>query len=693
MASVKRIRVFANCDMTMIAWQADAKIPGCRGFALQREVDGAPGDATNGFVNTYVGFVGQQHKPGEARSSTLWPVQRYVWNDYAPSQGQKVRYRVVPMIGPAANLVQAPESDCSPYTGWITVGTSQTPGFEAWFNRGIVGAQFLSRQFGSQAEFTQKLTADINAEGDNPTRDFLGGPLRAELLRLLAQVKTDGTTIYAALYELNGPQMIAALSSLGKNCNLILASGAFNTKAKDVRARIDENWKVREQLRKQDKINLFDRLVSGNHFAHNKFIVFCDKSGNPVSVWTGSTNTTVTGLCTQVNNGILIKDPKTANAYKARWDELKAAGDGYPPSLSNEGSTPAQDTLGSVPVTAWNVPCNKYVDLKDAKQYIQAAKQGVLFLMFNPGTGGKKGKEPSLLQDIQALTAKNLYIHGVINQTQAAPVAGDPGGGQESTIQFIKSNQQSPAVPTEAITPHQLTAANKQWFHEGFHFSNVMIHSKVVVVDPFGANPVVMTGSHNMGPKASKENDDNMVIIRNAAGLAQEYAVNILGVYGHYKWLYNAWKKAKDAAPPVPKGSKAPPIPVEPSYDGNVDSDQWQDWEMAGENLQFMQFLMGDRITPVSSAKPTVQAKTATTQSSQPARQRLGAKKAAAKRAVVKKAAPKPRSGSASRQGAGKRSSINRKAKTALTAKRNSGRTSAKKRAATKASAKRARTR
>jgi phosphatidylserine/phosphatidylglycerophosphate/cardiolipin synthase-like enzyme len=113
----------------------------------------------------------------------------------------------------------------------------------------------------------------------------------------------------------------------------------------------------------------------------------------------------------------------------------------------------------------------------------------------------------------------------------------------------------------------------------------VMIHSKVVLIDPFGQNPVLMTGSHNMGPKASQDNDDNLVIIENAPGLAAEYAVNIMGVYGHYKWLYNAWKKASAAAPPAPKGAKAPPVPVNPTYDGNVDSDAWQMWETTGENL------------------------------------------------------------------------------------------------------------
>ncbi|QNI30841.1 hypothetical protein H7849_17190 [Alloacidobacterium dinghuense] len=640
MPSIQKIRVFVNCDMTLIAWQADGKIPECRGFALERQVRGAAGDAKDGFVNTYVGFEGQQHTSGEAQPSTVWPVQRYIWNDYAPSQGQTVRYRVVPMLGPASNLRQAPQSQWSDWSDWITVGTAQTPGFKAYFNRGIVGAQFLSRQFSSSADFTKALTGDINSNRPNAVRTFLSGPLRVALLDLLAQAKSDGGTIYAALYELNDREILSGLAALGRRCNLLLGSGAFNKTSKDVHKQTDENYQVRATLRKAGKINLYDRIVGGVHFAHNKFIVFCDKQGNPTTLWTGSTNTTVTGLCTQVNNGLLIEDATLAAAYKTRWTELKGAGNGYPSSLMVEGSTPAKAPLGSASITAWNVPCNKYVDLIDAKAYIRAAKQGVLFLMFNPGTGGTKGKEPSLLQDIQALGQRGLYIHGVINQTQAAPKKDEPGGGAKSTVSFTEHNEIQNPVSTEAITPHQITEANMNWFHQEFHFSNVMIHSKVVVVDPFGEKPVVMTGSHNLGPKASKSNDDNLVIIEDAPGLAQEYAVNILGVYGHYKWLYNAWRQAKDAAPPAAKRTKAPPIPVKPSYDGNKDSDAWQDYQMAGENLQLTQFVMGETVTKVTPAKAKKIAKAArpATSPKTPLRKKPATKKAARKRPAKKAA-------------------------------------------------------
>jgi phosphatidylserine/phosphatidylglycerophosphate/cardiolipin synthase-like enzyme len=63
-----------------------------------------------------------------------------------------------------------------------------------------------------------------------------------------------------------------------------------------------------------------------------------------------------------------------------------------------------------------------------------------------------------------------------------------------------------------------------------------MVHSKVVVIDPFGRHPVVMTGSLNMGPKASAVNDENLLIIEGNGALASQYATKIMEIYNQYQW-------------------------------------------------------------------------------------------------------------------------------------------------------------
>jgi len=58
----------------------------------------------------------------------------------------------------------------------------------------------------------------------------------------------------------------------------------------------------------------------------------------------------------------------------------------------------------------------------------------------------------------------------------------------------------------------------------------IAVHSKVIVLDPAGKNPVVMTGSHNSSDRASTKNDDNLSFIRGDSQLALTYAARIVSI-------------------------------------------------------------------------------------------------------------------------------------------------------------------
>lgn len=51
-------------------------------------------------------------------------------------------------------------------------------------------------------------------------------------------------------------------------------------------------------------------------------------------------------------------------------------------------------------------------------------------------------------------------------------------------------------------------------------------HNKVVVIDPDGASPAVLTGSYNLTWSASRKNAENLLIVRGHRALAQAYAAN-----------------------------------------------------------------------------------------------------------------------------------------------------------------------
>jgi hypothetical protein len=209
------IKTRANCDEVTIVWRSKP-IGGCRGFALERQ---AKGSSQTAIVPTWVGFKGQQHKPHESRPSTTWPVQRYIWSDLGAKPGQTVRYRVYPMTGPANDLKKGAPSN---WSDWRTIATGGAKGLKAYFNRGIVPAQAISA-----TKPSRKSLQDAIGNKQSATRKFLSGELRTALLGVLADAKKAGVEVYAALYELNDPELIDALKAIGGKCNLILGSGAY----------------------------------------------------------------------------------------------------------------------------------------------------------------------------------------------------------------------------------------------------------------------------------------------------------------------------------------------------------------------------------------------------------------------------------------------------------------------------------
>jgi hypothetical protein len=68
-----------------------------------------------------------------------------------------------------------------------------------------------------------------------------------------------------------------------------------------------------------------------------------------------------------------------------------------------------------------------------------------------------------------------------------------------------------------------------------------------------------MTGSHNMGPKASGVNDENLIIIEGDGDLASQYAGKIMEIYNQYRWRQSVQLQHG-----------------KPAWDGLQDDDKWQ---------------------------------------------------------------------------------------------------------------------
>jgi hypothetical protein len=620
------LRVYDNGDHTCLVWlPSDGKsIPECRGYAIRRLANGK-----ESFLHGFVGFSDDDKL--DPTAPWKFPLQRYMWWDYGVTPGDVVQYSVVPVLGPDKDHLKLSPADASALTEPLTITGQTTPNVAAYFNKGIVAAQWVSRALAKVGKDAK--LANLIATPGNDLRNALSGLLRPQLLALLDDVKKNNGEVYAALYELNDPELIARLTALGKKCHLVLANGAFKPPDND------ENKTVRASLR--NHVDLHDRIVTGDHFAHNKFVVVCDASGKPQCVLSGSTNWTMTGLCTQANNAVIVANPDLAADFLNEWNLLKAAGNDYPPSLAQANSTAKTIEVDGGRITQWFAPTSGAQDLDYARKLINAATDGILFLFFNPG-GLVSPDQPTkwtLLQNIlvrhQADNpnyAPGLYMRGVVNQE----IAGLTSPAAESMSGASKHATLDPSVVNNPVTlfsggdrpPQRLTRESmvpkniKTTFHnwaEEMLGTGVHIHSKVVVLDPFGKNPVVMTGSHNLGYKASSKNDDNLMIVEGNAPLAAAFAVNIIAIYQTYRW--NAYAEAHRQDPHV--------------WHGLVDSDSWQDNYLQGDDLAELKFWMGG--PPSATTVPVAnQVKSVRTPSATKASKKAPSKK----QATAKKQAP-----------------------------------------------------
>jgi hypothetical protein len=525
-----------------------------------------------------------------------FPVQRFLWWDYSVKPGDTVQYSVVPVTGPNKDNLTRNTALASPLTEKIKITGQSTPHMSAYFNKGIVAAQWVSQALATQPR-GQKITNVITRVGSS-LRNELSGLLRTELLSLLAEAKKAGEKIFAALYELNDPELIRALVSFGKNCNLILANGAFKPPDND------ENKQERADLK--TKINVFDRIVKLPHFDHNKFVVFCDGNGQPKRVLTGSTNWTSTGLCTQANNAVIIDDPAVAADFLEAWNRIHAAGNDYPPTLAAANSSAKTFEVDGGKITPWFVPTQHGQDLEYARKLINGAKEGILFLFFNPGTFQPDSAPDrwTLLQNIlnrhnqenNAYYNPNLYLRGVVNQeipfltndggakgTRPLATSLDPTAATQPVALYTNGVEPPQRLSHDVMVPANIKDKFHNWVAELLGASMVNIHSKVIVCDPFGENPVVMTGSHNLGFKASSENDDNLVIIEGNKPLAAAYAINIIAIFHTYRW--NSHVEAHRQDPNF--------------WHGLVDNDQWQKTYLKGDELAELKFWIGtERVAP-----------------------------------------------------------------------------------------------
>jgi phosphatidylserine/phosphatidylglycerophosphate/cardiolipin synthase-like enzyme len=340
----------------------------------------------------------------------------------------------------------------------------------------------------------------------------------------------------------------------------------------------DEN-KTARALLKKSKVEVVDRFVSPKPLGHNKFMVVTDANKKPIAAWTGSTNWTATGLCTQINNGFLVENAAFAQTYLDQWDSLRGAGSTFPDSLVSSNGTAKPKKVGQSATRTWFTPTKKKVDLAALDEVIQGAEDAILFLMFQPG-----GKATFATLRKRFDSPGKLYIKGIVSTLPS-----DKPDPAHVDVSIVGDGIKRP-LGLDIVQPEGISAPFSSWAAtvtrndfiptQGGVVGFAIVHSKLIVVDPF-TKPVVVTGSHNFSDSASQSNDENFVIVRGNQTLALEYSAHILAVYQHYRWL----KLLRDAQEAKKKN------PSKKGLSGVLDeTGAWQARQLKGPSKKEIEF-------------------------------------------------------------------------------------------------------
>jgi phosphatidylserine/phosphatidylglycerophosphate/cardiolipin synthase-like enzyme len=135
---------------------------------------------------------------------------------------------------------------------------------------------------------------------------------------------------------------------------------------------------------------------------------------------------------------------------------------------------------------------------------------------------------------------------------------------QQATLRQAVQDMRASAATRVAIGAYVREDALDNWLVET---SNMMashvqfIHTKLMLVDPLGAHPVVVSGSANFSEPSCDQNDENMLIIADDPDVADVYLGEFMRSYAHY-----AYRDARESSRRQGRDFSTRPLAATPAW-------------------------------------------------------------------------------------------------------------------------------
>jgi len=504
---------------------------GLMGFAFEREMIGAGGTGpkwlrSQKVFKSVVPDPKSAVDPNDPRKSQRFytndfPIQSFLWGDYAATPGTAYRFRIVPMYGKPGALTSDPQDELK-----LEIHTEKEwedgARHGVWFNRGAIASQKFAEEFGNAPPKNL----------DDPTDPEVVWLSRGLLEACLNYIKETpaGDALRVAAYEFTYAPILNELKRAidrGVDVQIVYHDTS------DAPGRPNETAMQTAGLPINDQKTTFHR--SRTKIPHNKFIVRLKGGSDPIEVWTGSTNFTASGFLGQTNVGHRVADPATAKQYFQYWNLVKT---------DPERAAARAGAMALTPNPAEVISERSIVQLFSPRNTAQllgwygrrmhdcanslwfTAAFGVTAELVEPIAQRRDQMRFVLMEKPAAAAVKTKltedFTHVILSY-------GVPLG----ELYTMKDGK-----PT-ARKRIQEFALDKWFFKEELYRSKndgfvFFVHTKFLLIDPLSDDPLVCSGSANFSPDSLLQNDENMLLVRGDTRVADIYMTEFDRVFRHF---------------------------------------------------------------------------------------------------------------------------------------------------------------
>ncbi|HEY3383454.1 MAG TPA: phospholipase D-like domain-containing protein [Vicinamibacterales bacterium] len=502
------VNLIAGTHVVLIAMNlTKARATGLLGFSIERT------DHTEGekyFLKNFLLFKVNDTGAKADHSSDNNPFQEFLWGDYTAKPEHTYTYRVIAKKGRPGRL--QPDNEVS-----VTVTTESevTDDHAIFFNRGVAASQAYADKFHNQRP--EKVP-------NNAAYIWLSRGLEEALLKFIGQASGPGFGLRACMYEFSYPEVLQAFgiaSRAGADVRIVYDYNAKTVKDKSTgqsRTERDPGDRDLKAITTAGITALCTPRQQSDNISHNKFIVLLE-GNRPVQVWTGSTNITEGGIFGHSNCGQIVRDPAIARVYLDYWKRI--SGDPGPKAFKAyvESLTPVPDKKGQKPPKQTMLPVlSPRPSIRALKWYAElmdGAKSGV-FATFPFGVNA---------DFLKVLAKRRAFLRYALLDKPSL-------GRGPNQVEIISRDPNNRA--TAGTT---LKGGLAQWAAEkltGLNVNVPYIHTKYMIIDPLGDDPIVINGSANFSENSILHNDENSLVARGDMRMADVFLGEFMRLFNHY---------------------------------------------------------------------------------------------------------------------------------------------------------------